>query len=122
MNYASIISLPDTVRGDRWPGIGAIGPVTFDGVPSAALLTRVRMHFVHSSGGVFRCDSEVAASPNAPIVIDDAADWTAHIDAIDTFLNRTGAWKWDMEFYSAGATAPLTLFRGEIQVHDDTTK
>lgn len=122
-NYAVEIALPDHVRGDRWPGIAAIGPVTIDGAAPTAPLARVRMHLRHWLLGraVYRLDSD-AAERDAPIVIDHAAQWRAHVPAVQQFVTLAGKWRWDMEFYGQGDSAPLTLYRGTLTVHDDVTQ
>ena len=73
-DYAVEIGLGDHRRGDRWPGIASIGPVTINGAAPVDLLARVRMQFRHVGGSkVFRLDSELGAPADAHVVIDDAA-------------------------------------------------
>jgi hypothetical protein len=119
-DYAVLINLPNHKRGDRWPGIGAIGPVVINGNTPPHALTRIRMHFVQKNQ-VYRLDSDPSTSPDAPIVIDDADTWSAHIYAVQSFLPSSGKWEWDMEFYNQGDASPLTLYKGVITVDPDVT-
>jgi hypothetical protein len=120
-DYTVEISLPNHKRGDRWPGIAAIGPVLINGSQPSNALTRVRMHF-KSNSGTFRLDSDASTTPGAPIVIDDATTWAVHIPEVADFLTVSGNWAWDMEFYESGKTTPLTLYKGTLNVATDTTK
>lgn len=122
-DYTVSIQLPDHKRGDRWPGIESIGPVLINGVQPAATLARVRMHFVRREDGLrYRLDSAAGEVPNAPIVISNATTWAVNIPEVQSFLAKNGEWDWDMEFYQAGKTAPLTLYKGKLTVGDDVTK
>lgn len=121
-DYTVTIALPDHKRGDRWPGIASIGPVLINGSQPDAALTRVRMHFQNSSGAKYKLDSDAGQSPNAPIVIDNAPTWAVSIPEVERFLSVSGKWSWDMEFYQAGNTNPLTLYKGDLTVANDTTK
>ena len=112
-DYAQTISLSDTKVGDRWVGISTIGPVTINGSTPGAALTRVRMTF-RLGATALTLDSD-----DDEITIDDASTWECSIAAVDSFLPRAGKWVWDMEFYFSGATAPYTLYKGTITVHDD---
>jgi hypothetical protein len=100
--------------GDRWQGIAAIGPVIIDGSQPAAPLARVRMQFRRGGrlGATF--DSEPGG---LPIVISNAATWSAHVPPNGgTLPLEAGAWQWDAEFWAEGDTAPLTLYRGSITI------
>lgn len=121
-DYSVKVPLADHKRGDRWPGIPSIGPVVINGSQPAATLARIRMQFRHSTGSVFCLDSDAATSPDAPIVIDNATTWAAHVAEVQSFLPLVGRWDWDMEFYETGSTGPLTLYRGQLTVHADITK
>lgn len=122
MSYpVTIKDIPPHIRGDRWLGIHSIGPVLINGTAPENILTRIRMHFV-CGNQTFRLDSDSGTSPDAPIVIDDAATWEAHVDEIENFLPSAGVWSWDMEFYEDGKTNPLTLYQGQITVKDDKTR
>lgn len=114
-DYAQTITLADTKVGDRWIGIGTIGPVTVNGVAPGNALTRVVMTF--RLGATSYTLDTAGTSPG--IVISNAATWVATIAARDTFLPRAGKWEWDMEFYFSGATSPWTLYKGTLTVHDD---
>lgn len=119
--YAVEITIPDHKRGDRWPGIAAIGPVIINGSQPANALTRVRMHL--KNGAVtYKLDSDAGQAPDAPIVISNAATWAANIPEVETFLATSGRWTWDMEFYEAGKTSPLTLYKGTLTVANDITR
>jgi hypothetical protein len=121
-DYSVEIPLPDHKRGDRWPGIASVGPVLINGAIPPAPLTRVRMHFLHSGGRKdFKLDSSSAAAPAAPILITDAANWVAQVPEVQNFLSLAGRWSWDMEFYQADKTSPLTLYKGHIEVLSDIT-
>ena len=119
--YTVTINLPDHKRGDKWLGIASIGPVLIDGAQPAAALSRVKMNFRHSKGTIYRLDTD-ATLRDAPIVISNATTWAANIPAVQSFLPVAGVWNWDMEFYAAGDTAPLTLYQGAMTVHDDITR
>lgn len=121
-DYTVEIDLPDHKRGDRWGGISSIGPVLINDATPAGELTRVRMHFVKTGGGIFRLDSDASTTPDAPIVISDAATWAVNIHEVQDFIPTNGKWKWDMEFYETGKTSPWTLYKGVIVVADDVTK
>ena len=120
-DYTVNIDLPDHKRGDKWLGISSIGPVLINDAQPAATLARVRMHFVHSSGQIYRLDSSDTPQRDAPVTISNATTWTASVPAVQSFLSVAGDWSWDMEFYATGDTAPLTLYSGVITVHDDIT-
>lgn len=120
-DYTVKIDLPDHKRGDKWPGIPAIGPVIINGSQPAQQLVRVRMQFRKGSA-VYTLDSDHSTTPDAPVTITNATTWAASIPAVQAFLPTAGLWTWDMEFYQAGDTAPLTLYRGTITVHNDTTR
>lgn len=122
-DYTVNIDLPDHKRGDRWIGIAAIGPVLIDGLPPVNALIRLRMQFRRRRGSeVFSIDSDSEAERDAPAVIDDGATWAAHIPEIQSFLSAAGSWDWDMEFYEATKLNPLTLYKGVVTVHADTTR
>lgn len=121
-DYTVLIALPDHKRGDRWPGIASIGPVLINGAQPAAILTRVRMHLQNSSGAKFKLDSNAGQSPNAPIAIDNEVTWLVRIPQVQSFISVSGKWSWDMEFYQAGNSNPLTLYKGDLTVLNDTTK
>jgi hypothetical protein len=120
-DYTLRIELPDHKLGDKWIGIASIDPYRSSTPPEAAL-ARVRMDLVLGDGTRFRLDSDASASPDAPIVITDAAAWTAVIPAVPSFVPKAGIWKWDIEFFADGETAPLTFYKGVIEVHEDITK
>ncbi len=126
MDYTVNIELPDHKRGDRWIGIHRIGPVLIDGAAPPDALARVRCQFRLTRGrrllGVFTIDSQDAPDRDAPAVILDAGNWTAEIPAIQEFLPVSGKWAWDIEFYDTANAEPLTLYKGVLTVHDDTTK
>jgi len=114
--------LPEYKRGDRWNGISSIGPVVVNSQTPSSPLTRIRMHFIHNLGEVFRLDSDTGVSPDAIINIDDSVNWQASIPEVNEFLSISGDWKWDMEFYESGKSGPLTFYQGVIHVYDDVTK
>jgi len=127
-DYAVTINLPHHKRGDRWgsydeTGIAApitIGPITINGASPVNALARIRMH-LRLRGETYRLDSDPTALPDAPITIDDAATWTAHIPPIEDFLPYSGDWSWDMEFYEDGTDSPLTFYKGTLTVIADVT-
>jgi hypothetical protein len=120
-DYTVEINLPPHKRGDRWPGIASIGPVIINGSQPANVLTRVRMHLRHRKE-TFRLDSDSNAAPDATININNATTWSVSIPEVENFLQSEGAWEWDMEFYEAGKSKPLTLYRGILTVTNDVTK
>lgn len=118
-DYAQYVQLPATKRADRWIGITSIGPILIDGAQPVVTLARVRMQF-RLGAAVYTLDTE--GTPDAPIVINDAATWEASIAAIESGIFETaGKWTFDIEFYGTGQGA-LTLHKGDIQVYDDITK
>ena len=121
-SYAVVIDLPDHVRGDRWVGIGAIGPVLINGVTPANALTRIVMRFMRRGDGLeaaqlYVIDSQAGA--NALVVISNAATWQGSIAPVQNFLPLAGEWAWDMAFYDAGNASPLTLYTGVLTVQSD---
>lgn len=114
--YTVKIDLPNHRSWDRWPGIASIGPVLINGSQPESPLTRVRMHFQSGFGVKYNLDSDAGQSPDAPILIVNANTWIARIPEVENFLPMAGKWLWDMAFYQAGKTAPLTLYKGEIIV------
>ena len=121
-DYTVKIDLPDHKNGDRWPGIAVIGPVLINGSQPASPLTRVRMHFQSALGVRYKLDSDAGQSPDALIIIANQNTWIARIPEIENFLPMAGKWLWDMEFYQAGKTTPLTLYKGEITVAEGVTR
>jgi len=121
-DYTVNIDLPDHKRGDRWIGIPAIGPVIINTAQPTNALTRVRMQFRDSKGRVYKLDSDATKNPDAPIVIDDEDTWEVSIPEVQDFISVAGEWDWDMEFYEAGKTKPLTLYKGVLTVYNDITK
>jgi hypothetical protein len=115
-----ITNFPDHKRGDRWVGVSSIGPVKVNGSQPTVSLERVRMQF-RRKDEVFRLDTD-DSKRDAPIVIDDSVTWEASIPEVPIFLKRAGVWEWDMEFWEAGAEAPLTFYKGSIEVFDDITR
>lgn len=120
-DYRVTIDLPCCVRGDAWVGILKIGAVLIGEVQPDEALSRIKMDF-RQGGRVYRLDSEDSSDRDAPIIIDDAVTWVAKVPQVDSFLPTAGKWDWDMEFYKEGSTAPLTLYKGTINVIDDVTK
>ena len=120
--YAVKVDIPAVERGDKWHGIASIGPILINGATPVDSLVRVRMHFAQGKRNLFRLDSDASTTPDAPIVIDDAAAWTAHVPEVGAFLPLAGSWEWDMELYGAGWSGPLTLYYGTLSVTQDVTK
>lgn len=119
-SYTVKITLPNHVLGDKWAGF-EIGPIIIDGTTPEDPLTRVRAHFRHSDGTLFKLDSD-EADRDQGIEITNAVVWTAVVPEMMVFLPKSGDWIWDMEFYQGDDTAPLTLYCGAIRVSDDITK
>lgn len=124
-DYTLPIDLADYKRGDLWIGKTFPSPkVSLDGVSQPAVpdgvLSRVRCHFVLGTE-IYKIDSDPNVSRDAPAVILDVDTWTVEFPENSDFLPTAGSWSWDLEFYKVGATAPLTLFKGEIVVHADVT-
>lgn len=113
-DYTETVTLADYKVGDRWIGIGVIGPVTVNSQTPGDALTRVVMKF-RLGALTYTLDSS-GTSPG--ITISNAANWTATIPARDSFLERDGLWEWDMEFHF-GTASVWTLYKGQIRVHDD---
>lgn len=123
-DYTEVIDLPPAKRGDRWLGITQIGPITINGATPADALTRVRMtlQLEGRSQTPVRLviDSSVDATDrDAPAEISDAANWVATIPPVQEFFEYAGNWKWDIAFYDAGNTGPLTLYKGVLIVNPD---
>jgi len=112
-DYSLEISLADHKRGDKWSGIGTIGPITINGSQPASTLARIRMCFKYRHN-IYSLDSE-----DGEITITDSSTWEASVPEVQDFLSVAGDWEWDMEFYETGDTSPLTLFKGVITVHED---
>lgn len=121
-DYTVEISLADHKRGDKWPGIPTIGPILVNGSQPATTLDRIRAQFVHPSGLVYTLDSEVDPAPDAEITITNAVTWAATVPEVQDFLQLSGDWQWDMEFWETGDDSPVTFYKGTITVHDDITK
>ena len=121
-DYTVTINLYDHKRGDEWIGIAGIGPVVFNDATPAGALVRVRMQFRKDGGTTFRLDSDSEADRDAPIVITDPDTWEANIPPVPNFLDQAGDWSWDMEFWEAGKSAPMTFYKGVLTVHDDITR
>ena len=121
-SYTVEIDLQPHKRGDEWQGIPSIGPVLINDAQPTNALTRVRMHLTTRSGGLFRLDSDSSTNPHAPISITNATTWEVTIPAVDNFVQLDEPWSWDMEFYTAASTSPLTLYRGVLDVYADATR
>jgi hypothetical protein len=121
-DYTVEISLLDHKRGDKWSGIHSIGPVLINGAQPSATLARIKTWFVHSSGAIYKMDSLADQGQDATITISNATTWAASVAEQENFLQIAGTWEWDMEFYATGDDTPLTLYRGEITVHQDHTR
>lgn len=119
-DYTVQVDLQPHKLGDRWIGIGSIGPVLIDGLQPTNALTRIRASFRMAGRESFTLDSNPGG--DAPIVIDDEDTWEATVPEIEEFLPSAGNWDWDMEFYEAGKTRPLTFYKGVLEVIDDVTK
>jgi hypothetical protein len=102
-----------------------IGPITILDQNSVAHdpevnLTRAVIHF-HKGVTVFKLDTD-AEDRDAPITLEDAENWILSIPKIDSaFLEESGKWKWDAQFYRTGDTHPVTLFAGEVVAYDPYT-
>jgi hypothetical protein len=119
-DYTQIIRLNDHKRGDKWVGIPSIGPVTINEAQPSLELVRVRMQFRKGSS-VYKLDTDVS-DRDAPITIVDSTTWEVTVPEVDDgFLQTKGCWEWDMEFWEDGKNAPITLFKGDIEIHEDVT-
>lgn len=118
----TVDDIQDVKRGDKWVGIPVIGPILINGSTPEATLSRIRMHFLHPSGLVFKLDSDSAAERDGPITISNATTWAALVPPVQSFLPVAGDWTWDMEFYATGDSNPLTLYKGTITVLADTSR
>lgn len=121
-DYTVNIDLEPVKRGDKWVGIPVIGPVLINSAQPADTLARIKMHFLHPSGLVFKLDSDSTAERDGPITISDDETWEASIPETQGFLPLAGDWTWDMEFYATGDSNPLTLYKGVITAYADTTR
>lgn len=121
-DYTVNIDLHDHKRGDKWIGIGNIGPVLINNEQPLLSLSRIRMHLRSRKGSLFTIDSNTDLSPDATGVIDNATTWEAHIPEVENFVQEDGNWDWDMEFYESGKATPLTLYKGVLTVYDDISK
>lgn len=122
-DYTVEIPLPDHKRGDRWPGIPVIGPVLVNGSTPSEALARVVMtlKLKQPSGRpekVYKLDSD-ATDRDAPITIDNAATWAASVPPVQEFVDEAGEWFWDMAFYDAVNSGPLTFYKGILKVNPD---
>jgi hypothetical protein len=113
--------LAHLTAGDRWQGIAAIGPVLIDGGTPASPLARVRMQFRRGGRLGAALDSEPGG--DFPIVISNAATWSAHVPPSGgTLPLETGSWQWDAEFWQGDDLAPLTLYRGIMVIGPKITR
>ena len=124
-DYTLRRDLPDYKRGDKWLGAEFASPlVCLGGDSSPALpsgtLDRVRAHFV-LDGATYKLDSNPNVTRDGAIVIDDVGTWEITMSESSAFLPTAGIWIYDVEYYTIGATAPLTLYQGSITVHADVT-
>lgn len=118
--YTVEVDLPSYKRGDIWPGM-LFGPVVVNGVTPDEPLTRVRMNFVMGSR-IFRFDSDASEYHDALITITDSTLWTATVPEVEEFLDYSGDWSWDAEFYEGTNTSPLTFYKGVLEVSGDVTR
>lgn len=119
-DYTIRLNLNDHKRGDKWVGITSIGPVTINGEQPPLTLDRVRMQF-RKGNSVYKLDTD-ATDRDASVTIVDSATWEVSIPEVDTgFLPTCGCWEWDMEFWETGKNAPITIYKGNIDVHEDVT-
>ena len=87
MTPAPII-LPDHTRGDTWLGIPTIGPIgVTDGgdayqVPVGAPIVAAKLHFIKVGDTVPAIAFETDGSGDAPIVIQDAANWELSVPPV----------------------------------------
>lgn len=112
-DYAEIVTLKDWRVGDRWIGIGTIGPVTINGETPGNALTRIVMNF-RLGQTTYTLDSD-----DSEITISNATTWVASVPARDSFLPRAGKWDFEIEFYQSGYDAPWTLYRGSLNCHPE---
>ena len=115
------IQLEPAVRGDKWQGIPAIGPVLINGVAPTFPLSRLRMQF-RKAGKLGMTLDSVPGEGIYPIQISNAATWLAHIPVVQPLPLDAGDWEWDLEFYAGTDTAPLTLYKGVLSVTQDQTR
>ena len=118
------IRLNDHRRGDTWPGILSIGPVTFllndsDVSLPENPLASCRMQFRDKKDVL---GYELSTSPEegqGTITIVDADSWLISVPAQALPLDG-GSWLWDFEATdSAGWT--ITLYEGKMTVRKDIT-
>lgn len=121
-DYTEVVPLPPAKRGDRWVGISQIGPVLINEATPTDNLVRIRM-VLQLEGKTtttrFVIDSDDVEDRDAPAEIEDAVNWVAKIPPVQDFVELAGNWKWDMAFYDAGNTKPLTLYKGVLIVNPD---
>lgn len=118
---AANITLQPAIRGDKWQGIAAIGPVLISGAPPAFPLTRIRMQF-RRFGRVGMTFDTVPGENSYPIQISNPATWLAHIPEVSPLPLEVGGWTWDMEFWQGSDAAPQTLYAGTLTVLADQTR
>jgi hypothetical protein len=112
--------LQPTVRGDKWQGIAAIGPVLINGLQPTFPLARIRAQFRRNGQLGMTLDSN--GSGDYPIVISNADTWFAHVPEIQPLPLDAGTWQWDMEFWAVGDAAPVTYYAGTLSVTNDITR
>jgi hypothetical protein len=115
------INLEPAVRGDKWQGVAAIGPIIVNGVAPTLPLARIRMQFRKSENPGMTFDTESGEGVH-PIQILNAATWFAQIPEVQPLPLGAGDWAWDMEFWAEGDTAPLTFYKGILRVLLDATR
>ena len=110
--YAQKINLAEEKGVDRWVGIATVGPVLVNSQTPGDALTRVVMNF-RLGNLTYTLDSA-----DGEITISNASTWLCTVPARDSFLPRSGLWKWELEFHF-GTASVWTLYVGEIRVWDD---
>jgi hypothetical protein len=116
-----VIDMPKVVTGDTWlppgPGIPGglnIGPVTFNGTQPEFPLESCKMHFQDSTGKFSYGFEYPAKEGFGLIVVDNAVNWTMHIDPQSIPL-KAGIHMWDFKTWDTDGVK-RTIYNGTQEI------
>ena len=116
------LALDPHVRGDQWPGISRVGPITIDGVAPAAAIASARMTFrrapTNLSYGYTLSTAQVVGQGTIEIL--NAATWLLAINPQPLPLAE-GSWVWDLEITPVDQP-PVTYLQGTLSVLPDQSR
>ncbi len=114
------ITLTPITEGDTWQGIASIGPVTINGDAPASELASMSLHFVRVNERLPSIKIGSTGVVDAPIVIDNAATWEAHIPIIgpSVFNLKQGDYVGSLRTVDAAGVV-LTLYTLHLTVRPE---